>query len=106
MRIFAGTGVQTCALPLPPPHELDALGDDLDHRALAAVLALPLARLQPALDEDRAALVEVLAAALGLLAPHHHRQEARVLALLPALRGGGAGDRQAQVGHGGAPRRA
>src|SRR2546427_2237569 len=49
-------------------HELHALGDDFGGRALLAVLALPVARLEPPLDEDLAALVEVLTARLGLLA--------------------------------------
>src|SRR5256712_6000527 len=47
-----------------PAHELHALGDDLGDGALLTVLALPVTRLQAALDEDLAALVEVLAAAL------------------------------------------
>src|SRR5439155_18557680 len=71
--------------PLGPAHELDALGHHLGGAALLAVPALPVARLQAALDEDLAALVDVLPARLGLLAPHHHREEARLLALLPAL---------------------
>src|SRR5687767_4834705 len=60
-------------------HELDTLGHDLRDRALLPVLGLPVARLQPPLDEDLAALVEVLAAALGLLAPDDHGEEARFL---------------------------
>src|SRR5207245_1446470 len=86
-------------------HELHALGDDLDDGPLAAVFGLPLARLQPPLDEDRTALVEVLTAALRLLAPHHHREKAGVLAFLAALRRVIAIDRQPQVGDGGPARR-
>src|SRR5579864_8064247 len=48
--------------------ELDAVGDDLDGLALAAaVLRLPLAPVEAAVDRDRAALREVLRAALGLV---------------------------------------
>ena len=60
----------------PPPlavaaaaEELDAVGDDLDRLALGAVLGLPLAPVEAAVDPDRAALGEVLRAALGLVAP-------------------------------------
>src|SRR6266850_6300438 len=81
-------------------HELDALGDHLGGGALLAVLALPVARLQPALDEDLAALVEVFTARLGLLTPHHDREEARLFALLPALRAVVAVHRHAEVCHG------
>src|SRR5205823_13154270 len=90
---------------LAAPQELDPLGHDLDDGALLAVLAFPLARLEPALDEDRAALVEILAAGLRLLAPHHHREEARLFALLAPLRGVVAVHRQPHVGHRGTARR-
>src|SRR5690349_11732922 len=83
------------ARPFRAAHELDALGHHLGGAALLAVLALPVARLEPALHEDLAALVEVLAARLGLLAPHHDGEEARLLALLPALGGVVAIHRQA-----------
>src|SRR5688572_3078493 len=92
------------ALALRAAHELDPLGHDLGGRALLTVLALPVARLQPALDEDLAALVEVLPARLGLLAPHHDGEEAHFLALLAALGAVVAVDRQAQIRHGGAAR--
>src|SRR2546427_10089192 len=90
-------------------HELHALGDDFGGRALLAVLALPVARLEPPLDEDLAALVEVLAARLGLLAPDDDGEEARFLPLLaglgrvvavdrhPEIRDGGAAWREAQL---------
>src|SRR5579875_539 len=48
--------------------ELDAVGDDLDGLALGAVLCLPLAPAQLAVDPDRPALAQVLGAALGLVA--------------------------------------
>src|SRR2546425_9538922 len=81
-----GPGARRAPRALGPAHELDALGHHLGGAALLAVLGLPVARLQPAFDEDLAALVEVLAARLGLLAPHHDGEEARLFALLPALR--------------------
>src|SRR5207249_4706248 len=74
-----------------------------------ADLALPVARLEPPLDEDLAALVEVLAARLGLLAPDDDGEEARFLPLLaglgrvvavdrhPEIRDGGAAGRVAQL---------
>src|SRR5215813_10880075 len=43
-------------------HALHPLGHDLDDAPFLAVLRLPVARLQPALDHDGAAFVEVLAA--------------------------------------------
>src|ERR1044072_7516159 len=51
------------------PEELDGVGHDLDPGALAAVLGLPLAPLEPAVDGDGAALGEVLGAVLALRAP-------------------------------------
>src|SRR5262245_27092945 len=86
------------ARALGAAHELNALGDHLRRRALLPVLAFPVARLQPAFHEDLAALVEILTARLGLLAPHHHREEADLLTLLPALRRVIPVDCQAQVG--------
>src|SRR5678816_3706486 len=50
--------------------ELDGVRDDLGGLALLSFLVLPLARLQAALDVDRAALVEVLPAVLGGAASH------------------------------------
>src|SRR3989441_7498034 len=83
-------------------HELHALGDDLGGRALLAVLALPVARLEPPLDEDLAALVEVLTARLGLLAPDDDGEEARFLPLLARLRRVVAVDRHPEIRDGGA----
>src|SRR4029453_5783481 len=85
----AGGGPSACR---PPQYALHP-------RALLARLGLPVARLEPSLDHDRAALVEVLAAALGLLAPHDHGQEAGLLALLSALGRIVPVDRQPQIGH-------
>src|SRR2546426_5707402 len=68
-----------------PTHELNPLRHHLDDGALAAVLGLPFACLQPAFHEDGTALVEVLATALGLFSPHHDREEAGLFALLAAL---------------------
>src|SRR5256885_9596981 len=65
----------------------------------------PLARLEAAVDQDRATLVEVLAAGLRLLAPDDDRDERGLLALLAPLRRVVAVDRKPQVGHGGAARR-
>src|SRR5262249_14493719 len=78
-------------------HELYTLGDHLGDRALLSVLALPVARLQPALDEDAAALVEMLAARLRLLAPHDHGEEARFLPLFSRLRRVVTVDREPEI---------
>src|SRR3989454_11440721 len=83
------------------PHELHALSHDLDDGSFAAVLGFPLARLQPALDEDGTALVEVFAAALRLLSPHHDREETDFLPFLTPLRRVVAVDRQPQISNGG-----
>src|SRR5262245_28286392 len=88
--------------PLGAAHELDALRDHLGDRPLLAVLAFPVTRLQPALDEDLTALVEVLTARLRLLAPHDNGEEARLLPPLTALHGVVAVHREAQIGHSGA----
>jgi hypothetical protein len=49
--------------------ELDRVGDDVDALAVVAVLVLPLAPLEAAVDRDRAALGEVAGAVLALRAP-------------------------------------
>src|SRR6266849_3074311 len=82
------------------PHELHALSHNLDDGSFAAVLGFPLARLQPALDEDGTALVEIFAAALRLLSPHHDREETGFLPFLAPLRRVVAIDRQPQIGDG------
>src|SRR5688500_3189604 len=53
----------------PAAEELHGLGDDLGRVALLPFLVRPLARLQAALDVDRAALVQVLPAVLRGAAP-------------------------------------
>src|SRR5206468_1996319 len=49
--------------------ELDGVGDDLDRLALLALVGLPLAPLQAAVDRHRPALGEELGAVLALGAP-------------------------------------
>src|SRR5262249_12005985 len=49
--------------------ELDCLCDDLCRLPLLALLVLPLAGLEPALDVDAASLREIVRAVLCLLAP-------------------------------------
>src|SRR3954453_16292562 len=49
--------------------ELHRIGDDVDRLALLAVVALPLAPLEAAVDRDGAALGEVAGAVLALRAP-------------------------------------
>src|SRR6476660_10284810 len=62
-----------------PAQELDVLGDDLDGLALRAVLRLPLAPVEAAVDADRAALGEVLRTALALVAPDGHVEVVRLV---------------------------
>src|SRR5581483_10571930 len=93
----AGKSALSCApagtnwLPPPPSPsprlpELDAVGDDLDGLALAAaVLRLPLAPLEAAVDRDRPALREVLRAALGLVAEDGDAEVVRLVRPLPGL---------------------
>src|SRR6478752_8949666 len=96
---------------IAPAEELHGVGHDLDGLALAgAVLGLPLAPLQAAVDRDGAALREVLGAVLALLAPDGHIEivrlvdpfarrvlAARVAGHAQAADGGAAGQR-AQLG--------
>src|SRR5262249_36636553 len=65
--------------------ELHGVGDHLDGLALGAVLCLPLAPLEPAVDADGAALGEVLRAVLALRAPDG---DVEVVRLLRPLAGG------------------
>src|SRR5581483_1334369 len=65
--------------------ELDRVGDDLHRLALRAVLRLPLAPLEPAVDRDRASLRKVLSAVLALVTPH---RDIEVVRLLGPLTGG------------------
>src|SRR5919198_3110390 len=50
--------------------ELHRVGDDVDRLALLALLVLPLAPLEAAVDRDRTALREVAGAVLALRTPH------------------------------------
>src|SRR6185369_3937022 len=65
--------------------ELDGVGDDLDRLALGAVLRLPLAPLEAAVDRDAAALGQVVRAVLALRAPH---LDIEVVGLLDPLTAG------------------
>src|SRR5436309_3368813 len=73
--------------------ELDAVGDDLDRLALRAVLRLPLAPFEAAVDRHRAPLAQVLGAALGLVAEDRDAEVVRLvdplsrLVLPPAVHG-------------------
>src|SRR5437764_3611993 len=66
-----GLALEAVAAPaaVARAQELDRVGDDLDRLALASVLALPLAPLEPALDRDRPSLGAVIGAVLSLCAP-------------------------------------
>src|SRR4029079_1063794 len=59
--------------------------DDLDRLALGAVLGVPLAPVEPAVDRDRAALGEVLRAALALVPPDGDVEVVRLVAPLAGL---------------------
>src|SRR3954469_12044049 len=74
-RLTAAAG----ALAVAGAEELHRVGDDLDRLALRAVLALPLAPLEPAVDRDRAALRQIVRAVLALRAPHLHGEVVRLL---------------------------
>src|SRR5438309_1491952 len=89
----------------PAAEELDALGDDLDGLALASVLGLPLAPVEPAVDRDRAALAQVLGAALGLVAEDRDPEEVRLVDPLPRLVPPPSVDGDAEVANGRAARR-
>src|SRR5207237_7528421 len=64
---------------------LDAVGDDLDRLPLGAVLGLPFAPVEAAVDREGAALGEVLRAALPLVAPDRDVEVVRLVA--PLARG-------------------
>ena len=61
----------------------DIVGDDLDDRALLALLGLPAALLEPAGHDDARALLQRRGDVLGELPPAHDVEEAR--ALLPLV---------------------
>src|SRR5207302_10356596 len=82
--------------------ELDALGDDLHGLALRAVLRVPLAPVEPAVDPDRAALAQVLRARLGLVAEDRDVEVVRLVDPLARLVAPAAVDRDPQAADGGA----
>src|SRR5690554_6541644 len=89
LEVTAATGVE----------HLHVVDHDLGGVAVLAVLALPLAGLQAALDVDLAALLQVLLGDLGQLVEHHHVVPlGALLALTGLLVHPGVGGRQAQVG--------
>src|SRR5690554_7543518 len=89
LEVTAATGVE----------HLHVVDHDLGGVAVLAVLALPLAGLQVALDVDLAALLQVLLGDLGQLVEHHHVVPlGALLALTGLLVHPGVGGRQAQVG--------
>src|SRR5581483_10886425 len=65
--------------------ELHRIGNDIHCLALLAVLRLPLAPLEAAVERDRTALGEVASAVLALRAPHGHVE---VVGLVLPLAGG------------------
>src|SRR4051794_27682624 len=69
VRAGAEAVARRAALVARAREELDRVGDDVYRLALLAVLALPLAPLEAAVDGDRPALGEVAGAVLALRAP-------------------------------------
>src|SRR6056297_3958696 len=67
----AVTGIIHRCRATPPIEHLHFIGDDFSGIAILTVLALPLARLQPAFDVDLAALLEVFAGDLAEPIEHH-----------------------------------
>src|SRR5207237_637888 len=103
-RAFAG-GVATAApARAAAVQELDGVGVDLGARALLAVLALPRAGLQAALDVDHRSLAQVLGADLGqvslALVPGHDVVEVGELLALAVGPGAVAVGGDAEAGHG------
>src|SRR5579884_458014 len=85
--------------------ELDAVGDDLDGLALGAVLRLPLAPAQLAVDADGPALGQVLRAVLGLVAEDGDAEVVRRVDPIARLVALAVVDGDAQAADGGAARR-
>src|SRR5690242_10583244 len=83
--IAAAAAAEVPAAVAAAAQELDALGDDLDGLALRAVLRLPLAPVEPAVDRDRASLAQVLRAALGLVAEDRDPEVVRLVDPLARL---------------------
>src|SRR5579883_953298 len=59
----------------PAQARADLVGDDLDLRALLAVLGLPAALLEPAVDDDPGALGQALGDVVGQAAPARDVEE-------------------------------
>ena len=78
-------GVAAAATLARAADQLHAVGDDLGRVLLDAVLVGVLARLQAALDVDRAALLQVLAGDLRLASEEHDAMPLGALLLLAAL---------------------
>ena len=88
------------AAALTAAEELHAVDDDLRHVPLVAVLVVPRAGLELALDVHGAALVEVLRAVLRGLPPHDEAVPLRLLLLLARLVGPPLVRREAHLAHG------
>src|ERR671916_1713376 len=88
----AGGGSAVVGGVAGPTEELDVVRDDIDGAPLRAVLGLPGAVLQPALDEDRVALLLVVGDGLPELAPGGDVEEVHLLVL-----GAHAVDREAEA---------
>src|SRR5690606_18224754 len=82
--IAATAATADLAAAVTPAEHLHLLGDDLGGPAILALLVLPLARLQPALDVDRAARAEVF---VGDLAQAVEEDHPVPFGVLPALAG-------------------
>src|SRR4051812_1346383 len=67
--VLLAAAAAAAAVLVTAAEELDGLGDDLDGLALGAVLRLPLAPVEAAVDADRAALGQEAGAVLALGAP-------------------------------------
>jgi len=78
-RPRARTGYRHRRVVTAAVEELHRLRDDLDLRALAAVLGLQDDQSQPAVDADPAALREVVREHLGLRAEDLHVEEVRLV---------------------------
>ena len=74
-----GRGLRLVVLLLPPGQHLDVVRHDLGLPVALALVVVPAAGLDPALDRDLLALPEVLAADLGELVPGDDRVELGLL---------------------------
>src|SRR5437764_690153 len=80
--------------------ELHGVGDDLDRLALRAVLRVPLAPLEPAVDCDGTTLGEVLRARFALVPPHGDVEVVRLLRPLARVVLAARVDREAEAADG------